>query len=115
MREKTLFAPAAVATLLALFIVLSPAPIPALHAQKPELSPAQAPVSPASAASLADRRKALNDIFHEYWEDSLKHDPEFASSIGDKRYNDKITDYSVQAVNDRLAEEQELSDAAGGD
>ena len=57
-------------------------------------------------ASLDDRRKDLNDLIHEYWEDRLKHDPEFASEIGDKRYNDQISDYSVQAVNDELAREQ---------
>ena len=108
MRKKTLSAAAAVATLLALFLVLSPAPISALHAQKPELSAMQAPVSPASAASLADRRKALNDIFHEYWEGRLKRDPEFASEIGDKRYSAQISDLSVRAINDKLAEEQKL-------
>ena len=60
------------------------------------------------ALSLEDRRKALNDLFHDYWEDRLKHDPEFASDIGDKRYNDQISDYSVAAVNDRLAREQKF-------
>ncbi len=65
------------------------------------------PAAPASTpASLEDRRKALNDLFHDYWEDQLKHDPEFASSIGDERYNDQISDYSVRAVNDELAREQ---------
>ncbi len=74
-------------------------------AQKPLLmaqTKAPAPVS------LEDRRKALSDIFHEYWEDQLKHDPEFASSLGDKRYNDQTSDYSAQAVNDALAREQNL-------
>ncbi len=37
------------------------------------------------------------------WEDQLKHSPEFASSIGDKRYNDQLTDYSVKEVNASLA------------
>ena len=72
-------------------------------AQKLDLSPASQPPAP---ASLEDRRKALNDLFHEYWEDRLKHDPEFASIIGDKRYNDQTGDYSVAAVNDQLAREQ---------
>jgi len=61
---------------------------------------------PAAPASLADRRQALNDLFHDYWEDRLKHDPEFASLIGDFRYNDRISDYSVAAYNDELAREQ---------
>jgi uncharacterized protein (DUF885 family) len=52
---------------------------------------------------LANRVKTLNAIFSDYWEDQLKHQPEFASSIGDKRYNDQLGDYSVQAYNDSLA------------
>ncbi len=75
---------------------------PALRAQKPALTPS----APAAPASLEDRRKALSGLFHDYWEDQLKHDPEFASTIGDKRYNDQISDYSVRAVNDELAREQ---------
>jgi uncharacterized protein (DUF885 family) len=61
---------------------------------------------PSATASLADRRQALNDLFHDYWEDRLKHDPEFASAIGDLRYNDQLGDYSVAAYNDELAREQ---------
>ncbi|WP_446741733.1 DUF885 domain-containing protein [Silvibacterium acidisoli] len=53
--------------------------------------------------SLEDRRKALNDLFAEMWEDRLKHEPEFASSLGDKRYNDQLSDYSVNAYNETLA------------
>jgi uncharacterized protein (DUF885 family) len=77
-----------------------------LRAQSPApaSSATAAPASPTT--SLEDRRKALNDVFHDYWEDRLKHDPEFASVIGDLRYNDQIDDYSVAAVNDKLAREQ---------
>jgi uncharacterized protein (DUF885 family) len=78
--------------------------LPALGAQKLTL----APTSPAAPASLEDRRKALNDVFHDYWEDTLKHDPELASELGDKRYNDQISNYSVAAINDQLAREQEF-------
>ncbi len=67
---------------------------------------AQALPGAAASQSLDDRRKALNDLFHDYWEDNLKHHPEMASLIGDKRYNDQVTDYSVQAVNEELAREQ---------
>jgi uncharacterized protein (DUF885 family) len=97
LKKIILFALAAASALLLL--------LPALHAQKLQLTPqtqSQAPVS------LEDRRKALNDLFHEYWEDRLKHEPEFASIIGDKRYNDQTSDYSVQAVNDELAREQKF-------
>jgi uncharacterized protein (DUF885 family) len=64
------------------------------------------PAASAPGASVEDRRKALNGVFHDYWEDVLQHEPEFASAIGDKRYNDKIADYSVKAVNDKLEREQ---------
>jgi len=71
-------------------------------------APPQAPGLPPVPASLEDRRKALNDVFREYWEDRLKHDPEFASSIGDLRYNDQLSDYSVRAINESLARERKL-------
>ena len=67
--------------------------------QKLQLAPASAP------QDLASREKALNDIFSEYWEDRLAHSPEFASSLGDKRWNDQLSDYSVQAYNQQLARE----------
>jgi len=56
-----------------------------------------------AAQSAADRSKALSALFAEIWQDRLQHSPEFASSIGDKRWNDQLTDYSVSAYNDRLA------------
>ena len=90
MKKPTILALAASAALLA--------PIPALRAQ---LTP-----GPGAPASLADRRQALNALFHDYWEDRLKHDPEFASEIGDLRYNDQVSDYSVAAYNDEIAREQ---------
>ena len=57
--------------------------------------------------TLADRQKVLDNLFHEYWEEYLKLNPEFASQIGDKRYDDKISDYSVAAINDWLARERD--------
>jgi uncharacterized protein (DUF885 family) len=73
--------------------------IPALRPQAPS-------APPVPAAAVEANRKALNALFQDYWEDRLKHDPEFASTLGDKRYNDQISDYSVKAVNERLAREQ---------
>jgi uncharacterized protein (DUF885 family) len=55
---------------------------------------------------LSTREKTLNTIFSDYWEDHLRHNPEFASSIGDTRYNDQLSDFSVQAYNDSLARER---------
>ncbi len=58
---------------------------------------------PAHTASVEARSKALDTIFKDYWQDTLKHSPEFASSIGDKRYNDQLSDDSAQEVNASLA------------
>jgi uncharacterized protein (DUF885 family) len=57
----------------------------------------------APAASVAARSKALSALLAEIWQDHLKHSPEFASSIGDKRYNDQLTDYSAKEVNAALS------------
>jgi uncharacterized protein (DUF885 family) len=68
---------------------------------------AQAPAAPpVPAAQVEAGSKALNAVFQDYWEDNLKHSPEFASTLGDKRYNDQISDYSVKAINDGLAREE---------
>ena len=60
----------------------------------------------AQVASVAARTATLNTIFADYWQDQMKHQPEFASTLGDKRYNDQLSDYSAKAVNDGLAREQ---------
>ncbi len=54
-------------------------------------------------ASVADRGKALSALFQSMWEDRLKRSPEFASSLGDRRYNDQLSDLSPRAENDALA------------
>jgi uncharacterized protein (DUF885 family) len=57
----------------------------------------------AATSGLAARRKALNDLFAQIWQNNLSDNPEFASTIGDKRYNDRLTDYSVATYNLHLA------------
>ncbi len=83
----------------------------------------QTPASSVAAITApqpaAARSKELASLFADFWEDNLKHSPEFASTLGDKRYNDQLTDYSVQAVNASLErgrkyiERLSLIDAAG--
>ena len=53
-------------------------------------------------ADLEARRKALNDLLHEQWEYTMRTSPIYASILGDKRYNDKIDDFSQQAIDDNL-------------
>ena len=60
----------------------------------------------AKPAPVEDRRRALSALFDKYWQANLENSPEFASIIGDKRYNDKTSDYSVKAFNAWLEREQ---------
>jgi uncharacterized protein (DUF885 family) len=55
-------------------------------------------------ADLEARRKALNDLLHEQWEYNMRTSPIYASILGDKRYNDKLDDFSQQAIDDNLAQ-----------
>ena len=57
-----------------------------------------------SAEDLDRRRKALSDLLDEHWEAALRRSPEFASMLGDKRYNDRLSDASAAAVAEELAE-----------
>jgi len=50
-----------------------------------------------AGSDLESRRKALDALIKEQWEYTLKNDPVFASIIGDKRYNDKLGDESIEA------------------
>ena len=52
----------------------------------------------AAPAPLDARRKQLGDLLAEQWEYNLRTNPEFASTLGDKRYNDKLSDFSEKAV-----------------
>ena len=58
------------------------------------------------AADLESRRKALNDLLNEEWEYVMLHYPIYASTLGDKRYNDQIDDFSQQAIDASLEQER---------
>ena len=45
----------------------------------------------ASDLSLDSRRAALSALLAEQWEYNLSVNPEFASILGDKRFNDKLS------------------------
>jgi len=76
----------------------------AAHPLRPQTSSA----AQATPAAVEANRKAADQLYKDYWEDLLKHDPEMASSLNDKRYNDQITDYSVRAYHEALAREQDF-------
>ncbi len=73
----------------------------------------------AQSSSVEERVRQLDGLLKEQWEYFLRTNPEFASIIGDKRYNDRLSDFSQSAI-DRDIEQQrvflkkfEAVDAAG--
>lgn len=60
------------------------------------------------ASDLENRRRALNDLLAEQWEYVLSTNPEFASILGDKRFNDKSSDGSQEAIDRDLAKTAEF-------
>ena len=61
-------------------------------------------VATATGSSLEARRHALKDVIAEQWEATMRDFPEFASGLGDKRYNDRWTDVSEKANHERIAQ-----------
>jgi uncharacterized protein (DUF885 family) len=49
----------------------------------------------APATDVATRVKALNDLLAEQWQYQLKESPEFATILGDYRYNDRFSDITI--------------------
>jgi uncharacterized protein (DUF885 family) len=61
-------------------------------------------------ADLEARRKVLNDLLHERWEYTMRTSPIYASILGDKRYNDKLDDFSQKAIDDDLEQSRRFLD-----
>ena len=72
-----------------------------------DLAPAKAPTT------LQGRTQALNQIFSDYWQDQLQHNPEMASAVGDKRYDDQLSDYSASAYDQSLARGEQFIERLG--
>src|ERR1017187_3851911 len=52
---------------------------------------------PPDHGSMAARRERLKAALHDEWESQLRPFPELATSVGDNRYNDRLTDYSTES------------------
>ncbi len=55
-------------------------------------------VFPQSPKSVADRLADQNALFEEQYESDLRNFPERATAFGDYRYNDKLAQYSLEAI-----------------
>ena len=76
----------------------------------PQMLPPQRPHVATALSNVAEREKALNTVFSDYWEQQLKENPEMASSLGDKRYDDQLSDNSVAAYNAHLERDRAFLD-----
>ncbi len=74
--------------------LLSPMAVSPIHAQS------------ASAENQAEAAR-LHAFFTEQWERSLRDSPESASFQGDRRYNDRWTDLSIEAIAQREAADRD--------
>ena len=62
------------------------------------------PVVLAQAAPVADRVTQQNALFEEYYQAGLKRSPERATSLGDYRYNNLLSQRSLKAIAEEHAE-----------
>jgi uncharacterized protein (DUF885 family) len=70
-----------------------------LLAALPLVSTAQAtPAAQSAPATVATRVAALDALLAEQWQHTLKNSPEFATILGDLRYNDRWSDLSLAHV-----------------
>ncbi|MFN2637439.1 MAG: DUF885 family protein [Gemmatimonadaceae bacterium] len=58
----------------------------------------------APSTSVESRLKTLHGLLNEQWEYTLRTSPEFASILGDKRYNDRLSDFSQAAIERDIAQ-----------
>lgn len=83
-----------------------------------QITPNASPSS-SSAQGVDARVAALHKLLDEQWEYTLHNSPEFASILGDKRYNDRLSDFSQAAIDRDAAQtkvflrEFEAVDATG--
>jgi uncharacterized protein (DUF885 family) len=56
----------------------------------------------AASNSVEDRRADLKRLLAGEWEYTLRTQPELATSVGDNRYNDRVSDFSDKAIADDL-------------
>jgi len=61
-----------------------------------------------STQSLQARRDSFNRLLAEQWDYTLSTQPEYASILGDKRWNDKLSDLSDPAIAADLAKQKDF-------
>jgi uncharacterized protein (DUF885 family) len=67
----------------------------------------QAPKS-TTPSSVAERQRQLSALLTEHWDYTMRTNPEWASMLGDKRFNDKSSDASEKAVYADIEEQKKF-------
>jgi uncharacterized protein (DUF885 family) len=62
----------------------------------------------AGPSGVAERRQQLNALLAEQWDYTMRTNPEWASMLGDKRFNDKSSDVSEKGVYADIEEKKKL-------
>src|SRR5262245_56684963 len=65
-------------------------------------------VSAMQSQSVEQRVKYLHTLLDEHWEYVLRTSPEFASILGDKRFNDKLSDFSQAAIEENIRQTRQF-------
>src|SRR5271168_3640370 len=60
----------------------------------------------AAATAVEARATAQSELFEEYYQSELQAHPERATSYGDYRYNDRLDEYSLAAIDSQHARDQ---------
>jgi uncharacterized protein (DUF885 family) len=85
-----------------LLTVIATLGIAAIFFPQPGASARARATRPTQGQSVEQRIKKLHTLLAEQWEYTLRVNPEFASILGDKRYNDKLSDFSQAAIDSDL-------------
>src|SRR5690349_1995442 len=62
----------------------------------------------ALGAQPQDPRKQLHALFEEQWEELMRRTPVWASQLGDRRYNDRWEDVSLQAIQSNIEHDRAM-------
>ncbi len=101
-----------IACLIALGAACAKQPAPVAPAPPVAVEPTPTPSPPAPVAPAAPtaeaRKQKLDALIAEQWEYTLQHQPEMASTLGDRRYNDRWSDGSLEAIAANLVKTKEF-------
>lgn len=83
-------------------------PLPAVYCQNATRQSNKASDTLKPSLDLEARRKSLRELLIQQWEYYLSHNPEVASILGDKRWNDRLFDFSQESIDADLRKTKEF-------